>query len=349
MKMKLSLFIFAVVLVPFQGYALNIKEMVTISGVQENEISGTGIVTGLLGTGDKKNPQKTKMIINILHNNDLDLSKNVEEIDTKNSALVAVTGKIPPFASKGQPITLNVSAIGDSKSLKDGSLLFTKLTYPDPNSPGNEITFATVQGKLVQSEGTPLTSGTVQGIIQDEVPSTLVRGGKIRLLMRKPDFVDADRIKRQINQKFFKHTNGEKIAHAASAGLIEVKIPTKFKDNPVGFIAEVEKIPVLFKDISAKVRINTKSGMVTFNEKVEVSPFAFSYKDLNVVVKGEPKRAPNQNSKFVHMVEKDNPQKTDLKTLVDALNDMRVKPNELVEIIQEVHNIGALHAELIIE
>ena len=85
------------------------------------------------------------------------------------------------------------------------------------------------------------------------------------------------------------------------------------------------------------------------NEKVEVSPFAFAYKDLNVVVGGGPKRAPNIDSQYLQSVALQDPQKTDLQNLVDALNAMRVEPEDLIEIIKHAHQIGAIQAELIVE
>ena len=59
--------------------------------------------------------------------------------------------------------------------------------------------------------------------------------------------------------------------------------------------------------------------------------------------------APNIDSQYLQSVALQDPQKTDLQNLVDALNAMRVEPEDLIEIIKHAHQIGAIQAELIVE
>lgn len=344
--MKLTALLFCLLFL-FAGsaQALSVKELTTVEGIQENEITGIGLVIGLEGTGDKKNPEKNEMVKNFIHNSDF--GTLAENMDAKNTAFVIVTGRIPPFTGKGQSLELTVSAVGDAKSLEKGTLLYTQLYYPGEKG-SEKVIYATAEGPVKSPEGYPKTSGVVHGILQKEIPSTLMKDGRVHLMLRKPDFTDAVRITRQINQSFKRHAK-RNIAKATSAGLIKVEVPETFNDNPIAFIAEMEKVPVLFTDIPAKVRINTKSGMVSFNEKVEISPFAFSYKDLTLVVEGQAKGPVTPDSKRVLEFPAKDPAKPNLKNLVDSLNAMRVGSDDLVEIIQEIYKLGALNAELIIE
>jgi len=324
-------------------WALTVKDLVQIEGEQENEISGQSLVVGLQGTGDKKNPVKDSMLQNYLHNSGLDVSS----FEAKNVALVNVSGKLSPHMGKGQSITLTVSTLGDAKSLDGGTLLPTKLYYPF--SPGQEQTiFATAQGPVQMKGGQLPTVATISGIVYTPVPSTILRQGKMRLLLKKPDYVDADRISRQISQHFSKQAGHDKTAIALTAGIIDITLPEAFKSQAVNFIAQMKKVPVLFTDVAPKIIINSRAEMVIFNEKVEVAPFAFAYKDLNVVVGDGPKRAPNADSQYVQNIEA-NAEKTDLKNLIDSLNAMRVQPKDIVEIVQYAHKIGAIQAELIVE
>ena len=48
-------------------------------------------------------------------------------LNTKNVAAVMVSANLPPFARQGSRIDLNVSTLGDSKSLLGGTLLVTPL------------------------------------------------------------------------------------------------------------------------------------------------------------------------------------------------------------------------------
>lgn len=330
-------------LLPACVFGVTLNELVTVRGVQDNEITGTGLVIGLLGTGDKKNPLKDELVASIIHNSGIDVPAGA--FDTKNSALVQVSGRLPAFSSAGQQIELSVSAMGDAKSLVNGRLYYTQLRYPGDY----DRIFATAAGPIEVPPGYPETSGIVRGIVQSEVPSTLLRNGRIQLLLRSPGFVDADRIARSVNQHFIRRTK-RNIAKAVSAGQVDVEVPDNYINNLVGFVAEIKKIPLLLVDVPAKVRINTKTGMVTFNEKVEVSPFGFSLKDLSVAVAPQANRNNNNNQPSMKLYNpQPDPAKTDLQQLVDAFNAMRLKPEEIVEIIKEIHKIGALHAELIIE
>lgn len=339
----------SLLLAAFAQAAYSLEELVSIKGIQENEVSGTGLVYGLAGTGDKKNPNKEKMIEGVLRVSGIETTGR--QFDSKNTALVQVTGRLPAFAGKGQALQLQVSTIGDAKSLKNGILHFTMLGYP--MEPDNKKTIlATAEGPLEFPPNFPETTGLVRGIVQTEVPVTFVREGVIQLMLKKPDFTDAARIARQVNQYFMRNVKKD-IAVAVSAGQVNVDLPDMYRTDPVTFISEMEKIPVLLRDVSAKVRINSKTGMVTFNERVELSPAAISYKDLTVVVNapnGEPgiKGKPGIDSKRVILLEPD-PEKPSLQGLVDALNAVRVMPEELVEIVKELHKIGAIQAELIIE
>ena len=338
----LAAFIF---LVP-QLWGLTVKDLVVIQGEQENEISGQGLVVGLQGTGDKKNALKDNMLREWMSNSDLDLPQR--NFESKNAALVNISGRIPPHAGKGQAVELTVSTVGDAKSLKGGILLYSKLHYPGAVG-SSQIIFATAEGPLYIGNGMMETVATVKGIIFTPVPSTIIQDSRLRLLLNKADYVDADRIARQINQHFARQAGHNNTAKALSAGVIEVEVPADFATQPVSFIAEMKKIPVLFTDVAPKIVINSRSNMVMLNEKIEVAPFAFAYKDLNVVVGEGPRQVPNPNSQYLQSYAPQNPQKTDLQNLVDALNGMRVSPKDLVEIVKAAHKLGAIQAELIIE
>lgn len=326
--------------------ALTVKDLVQIQGEQDNEISGQGLVVGLEGTGDKKNPLKDVMLRAWLHNSGLEVPE--ANFDSKNVALVNVSGRISAHANKGQNISLTVSTVGDAKSLKGGILLYTKLHYPGSLSQQQPI-FATAEGPLMIAEGQTETVANVEGIIYTPIPSNIIRGGQLKLLLNNPNYVDADRVARQINQHFARLTGHNNTAKALTAGVISVDIPEQMATQPISFIAQMKKVPILFTDIAPKIIINTRNNMVMLNEKVEVSPFAFAYKDLNVVVGNAARRAPNIDSQFVQSVNPTDANKTDLQNLVDALNAMRVTPRDLVEVIKYAHKIGAIQAELILE
>ncbi len=128
-----------------RAHATRIKDLATIEGVRENQLMGYGLVIGLSGTGDDiKNAVFTKQaIINMIKRMGMAIPpETFQNMKTKNVAAVMVTAQLPPFARPGSAIDIQVSALGDAKSLSGGTLLMTPLKGPDGS------TYAVAQGPL---------------------------------------------------------------------------------------------------------------------------------------------------------------------------------------------------------
>ena len=106
------------------GRCERIKDIVDIQGVRGNPLSGVGLVIGLAGTGDATQSSR-QMLTNILRDSGLVLSP--KDLTGGNIAIVMVTAELGPFAREGSRIDIDVSAIGDAKSLQGGMLLPTPL------------------------------------------------------------------------------------------------------------------------------------------------------------------------------------------------------------------------------
>ena len=104
-----------------------IKDIVNFEGIRENVLIGYGLVVGLNGTGDNlKNSAFTeKGLTDFLEK--LGVNTRGANLKTKNVAAVMVTATLPPFARSGSKISVDISTIGDAKSLKGGTLLATPL------------------------------------------------------------------------------------------------------------------------------------------------------------------------------------------------------------------------------
>jgi flagellar P-ring protein FlgI len=343
---KISSILFVLFVLAQAGYALTVKDLVDLKGDQENEITGVGLVVGLAGTGDKKNPERDKMVKAWLANAGLVVSE--EALDAKAVALVNITGRLKPHMTEGQKIPLTVSVLSNAKSLRGGILLFTKLYYAGNTDKEKQI-YATAQGPLQFDQNTGDSVANVSGIVQSSVPNDIVVDGIVRLQLKKPGYNDAAMIARQINQYFMKYEKRD-ISKAVTAGVINVDLPKRFVGNHVNFIAEMNRVPILFIGTSPKIRINSKTNMVTFNERVEVSPFAFIYKDMHIKVLPPDAEPDNKARNQMHMMEKEDTSKTDLQNFMNAINQIRgISAQDLAEIVKEAHKIGAIHGELIIE
>ena len=67
---------------------------------------------------------------------------SVLDLNGKNSAAVIVTAELPAFAKPGQRLDVTVSTVGQSKSLRGGTLLMTPLLGADGEA------YAVAQGNL---------------------------------------------------------------------------------------------------------------------------------------------------------------------------------------------------------
>jgi flagellar P-ring protein FlgI len=110
--------------------AARIKEVASIEGVRSNQLTGFGLVVGLDGTGDQTTqmPYTSQGLNNYLQQLGITLpAASVSQLQLKNVAAVLVTAQLPAFARPGQTLDVNVSSLGNSKSLKGGMLITTPL------------------------------------------------------------------------------------------------------------------------------------------------------------------------------------------------------------------------------
>lgn len=95
---------------------VRIKDLGKLQGWRENALFGTGIVTGLAGTGDSPSNRTTKQAFsNVL--SQFNLSIAPEQIQSRNVAVVMVSATLPVFARPGDVLDITVTSAGDARSL----------------------------------------------------------------------------------------------------------------------------------------------------------------------------------------------------------------------------------------
>ena len=127
------------------AHAVRIKEIAAVQGVRSNQLTGYGLVIGLDGTGDlsAQMPYTALAIANYLQQQGISAPAGAAAPQLRNVAAVIVTAQLPAFAQAGQSVDVNVSSIGNAKSLKGGTLITTPLKGAD-----GEI-YALAQGNLM--------------------------------------------------------------------------------------------------------------------------------------------------------------------------------------------------------
>ncbi len=334
---KLIILIF--LLMSFNGYALKvkIKNIVKIKGLAENSLIGYGIVTGLNGTGDSKKFSITESMIEKILNNMGIKSENLK-LGSKNTAFVLLTAQLPPNASEGEKIDVTVSSIGDSKNIVNGVLLQAPLKGLDGK------VYAIAQGVVAISDtaNKNKTIGLIPNgaILQKDFSSDYINNNKIILSLNDPDFTTVYNIKKEIKDKF-----SDISIKVLNNKIIELNIPEEYKNETDKFISEIGNIEVE-PAIPARIVINKTSGVIVINGEVKLLEASVSYKNLDIYIKNNKsalKQGEKQNNIFVL------PESTDVKNLIDGLNNIGAKTEDIISVLYALKKAGSLFADIIIE
>lgn len=346
-------------------HASRIKEVASIEGVRSNQLSGFGLVIGLDGTGDQTTqmPYATQGLANYLKQLGLTLAPaQLAQLQMKNVAAVMVTTQLPAFARPGQLLDINVSSLGNAKSLKGGTLIATPLKGAD----GEVYAFA--QGNLIVAGAGASAGGskvTVNHLsvgripdgaqVERAVPTALQEGNSVSLSLNSSDFQTARKVAQAVNRKF-----GEGIAQALDGRTVRVTAPMD-PNARVNFVAEMEELQVEPSVAAAKVIINSRTGSIVLNQAVTLGACAIAHGNLSISISSTPVISqPNPLSGGQTVVTerasidiKQEPGKliqlpaaAQLSDVVRALNSLGATPQDLLAILQAIKSAGALNAEL---
>lgn len=363
MNIRTGLILLGLLIVSSVAQAERIKDLASIAGVRSNQLIGYGLVVGLNGTGDK-----TKFTGQSLRSFLRELGVTLppgEDPKSKNVAAVSVHADLPAFAKPGQAIDVTVSSLGDSKSLRGGSLLLTPLKGAD-----GQI-YAMAQGNLVvggfgadAGDGSRVTvnipsAGRVPNgaTVERTVKNAFNISDHLILNLHEADFTTASRLTDTIN-----HTLGKGTARSMDASSIKVNAP-RDPSQRVPFLSLVENLELSPGEAAARIVVNSRSGTIVIGQHVRVSPAAVTHGNLSVTISantevsqpnafsdGETVISPNfdvnitedHSRMFVF-----NPG-VSLDEIVRAVNQVGAAPGDLVAILEALKQAGALRAELVV-
>ena len=277
----------------------------------------------------------------------------------------------------GYGLVVGLAKTGDSNKVKEtvqsiGNMLKAfgvqgGTLVQTPLKAGNGEVYAVAQGPVstggfmagnagnTAQKNFPTVGLTPNGaIVEKSVEGDLGQDGKLSLSLAHPDFTTAARMVQSINSQF----GG--IARASNPGRIDISIPAYYRGNVVGFIANLEDLPVV-PDSVAKVVMNERTGTIVMGGNVSVDECAITQGGLSIHVTkntdvsqpdpltyGSTIVANNTNVKV-----KDKPSSTivlpataNVSDIVGALNAVGATPRDTISILQAMKASGALHAEL---
>jgi flagellar P-ring protein precursor FlgI len=345
------------------AHATRIKEVAAIQGVRTNALTGYGLVVGLDGTGDQttQTPFTTQSLQAMLQQMGVTVPAGAS-MQLRNVAAVMVTAQLPAFAQPGQTIDVNVSSLGNAKSLRGGTLIATPLKGADGRiyamAQGNLIVGgagASAGGSKVQINH--LSAGRIPegATVEASVPTPLLEGNTIVLGLNAADFNTARSVAKAINA-----AKGAGVAVARDGRTVAVAVPADPGDR-IGFLADIENLPIELARPAARVVLNARTGSVVLNESVTLGACAVAHGSLSVTISTTPsvsQPAPFSQGQTT-VTEKSDITITQqggalmqlsagakLADVVRALNALGATPQDLLAILQAMRSAGALQAEI---
>ncbi len=345
------------------GAAVRIKEVAAVQGVRSNQLVGYGLVVGLDGSGDQatQTPYTTQSLTAMLQQMGVTVPPGTS-IQPKNVAAVMVTAQLPAFAQPGQNIDVNVSSVGNAKSLRGGTLIATPLKGAD-----GQI-YALAQGNLVVGGAGASANGSKVQInhlsagripdgasVERSVATPLAQGDSLSLGLTASDFNTARAVANAIN-----NAKGAGTADAVDGRTVRVRVPAAGGER-VAFLADIENLSLELARPAARVVLNARTGSVVMNEAVTISACAVAHGSLSVTINTTPVVSqPNpfgqgstvqteksdiaitqQGGALVQL-----PAGTKLADVVKALNALGATPMDLLAILQAMKSAGALQADI---
>jgi flagellar P-ring protein precursor FlgI len=349
----------------FPASAVQVRDLVVISGARDNQLVGYGLVVGLAGEGDKDPVYTKQTVANLLQRYGITVPPTT--LSSKNVAVVMVTADIQAFVKSGARLDVQVASMGDAKSLQGGVLLQTPLLGADnkvyavaqgPLSIGGFVAGGGGGGGATVTKNHPTAAQIVNGaIVEREIPTAIVHDDSIELLLREPSFTSASRLAAAVNGAF---TNS---AHALDSTTVRVHMPEEAAKFPVDFIARLQDLEVT-PDMPARIIINERTGTIVATSTIRISSCAVSQGNIVINVASTlDVSQPNAFSKTGETVVTPRtttdvteakaamvalPELPTVEKIASALNALGATPRDMMAIFEAMKQAGALKAELII-
>lgn len=343
-----------------QAVDVRIKDIASFEGVRDNQLIGYGVVVGLDGTGDTTQNKFTfQAISNLLDKMGLKLDPNAFQM--RNTAAVAVTAVLPPFARAGSKIDVTVSSIGSAKSIQGSILLITPLKAADGHIYAVAQGPVSIGGYNISRGGTGVrknhpTVGRIPNgaLVEKEVPFNFTSQRSFTLVMYQSDFTTAQRVVNTINKSF-----GD-VSAAVDSRTVRIMIPDKYTRQKVLMASMLENL-VVEPDSKAKVVVNERTGTIVFGENVKISKVALAHGSITVTIKTtydvsqppplsrgetvvtEEKKVGVAEEEARFTIMEHTPT---ISEVVKTLNSLGATPRDIIAILQAMKSAGALQAEL---
>ncbi|HUX32342.1 MAG TPA: flagellar basal body P-ring protein FlgI [Gemmatimonadaceae bacterium] len=333
---------------------LAVHDLVIADQAVPVRLMGYGIVVGLPGTGDRASrhgsEETVQSIANILRRFNVQVPP--EWLNTRNAAAVLVTAEVSPYLRPGGQFDVEVSSIGDARSLRGGTLWMTPLVADVGGSP-----LGSAQGALLVAVDQPARSGAwssawsgarggqpettaripAGGLVEVQLPrAASAPAGPAHLMLRRPNATTATRIAAAINKAL-----ADSVATVDDPGQVTVAVTGANADR-TALLARISTVRVA-PGRSGRIVIDARSGSVVAGGDIVVGEGVVSIGALALRIGA----ASSDTTKRQGQV--DLPAGTSVQALVAALHAVETPPGQIAAIFQALHDVGAISAELVIQ
>ncbi len=358
----------AVAVAPAAAMTSRIKDIASLQAGRDNQLIGYGLIVGLQGTGDgfRASPFTEQSMRAMLQN--LGISTQGGQSNAKNTRRRHGHRQPAAFRQPRQPHRCQRQLAGRchlAARRHAGHDLAVGRRRPDLRGRpglGRRLGLSAPKARPRRVTEGVTTAGRVPSgaIIERELPSRFKDSGQSRAAAAQPGFLDR-RPHRRCRQRL-----RVTLASAARSPRPRMRRRSSSRSRETAdltrLMADIENL-VVETDTPAKVVVNERTGTIVIGADVRVSPVAVSYGTLTVQVTETPQIIqPEPFSRGVTAVQPQTDiaaQKTggkvalldgpDLKTLVAGLNNIGVKPDGIIAILQGIKSAGALQAELVLQ
>ncbi len=341
---------------------VTVRDVCRIEGQGESILQGLGLVTGLRGTGDSgEDLIVARPLARVLENNGLPVGSLEELGNSKSVALVLVSCVIPREGARvDDRFDITVTVLNSASSLEGGRLYLSPLTGPYPGSP----VFAIAEGDVqLESLRTPTRGKVRRGarLRQSILPPDI--RGEFNLII-EPRYAGqqtARHVAQRIEDEYRLSPEGafdresRPIAEAVDDRTVRVRVPDDLADSIAGFIADVmttEVDPAQMR-LPARVMVSRSAGSIVVTGDVEISLVAISHRNL-VIRRVEPPPVPNEmnplitNERVVGIGTRARAsERAKLDDLLEAFKALDVPVEDQITIVEMLHKVGRLHADLV--
>lgn len=321
---------------------LSVRDLTIQEGAVPVRLVGYGIVTGLDGTGDRtlggRNAGHTvQSVANLLRRFDIEVPAEVLRL--RNVAAVLVTAEMSPYLRAGNRFEVQVSSIGDARSLRGGVLWMTPLV-----AEAGTVSVASAQGPLMVSESvdrtrTRIVTTTARipsgGVVEAPLPRIAASDGAQRLLLRDPDLGTAMRIAAAVNEEL-----GGEVATVEDPGAVALDLSGD-QDGEFAALARIQAVRVTVER-TPRVVVDGRDGTVVTGGDVVVSPGVVSHGEITLTIGGVAADTTTMSG-GIHV-----PSGTSVQQVALALHAVLARPSEIGVILMSLREAGALNADVVV-